>query len=317
MGDHGQARLAADLHDGVHMPVRAHPVGMGGADGADAGGAPLQLPALQSQRDGIAIGIAGDELQPHAREVAQEDHGGVVGRAGGGAAHLQLRTIGPHEVGEGFGARVPPRPQHEGVVGVAGEGAQKHHVAGAVFDGGIAPQHGGDRRLPIQRASDRAIARGHALDILGGAQGSRARHVLDDDGGIARDEIAEMAGEQAGVEVIPAAGAISHDDLNLLAPIEIGDFVSPRRPCERQANHRAKRVQKPHMGLPLAHHGAGAGRGQTMPTRARPLPCHICRSIQIHALKKSDQGGRSTAAHRMPASSSCSSSCLQRPIVRR
>ena len=100
MGDHGQARLAADLHDGVHMPVRAHPVGMGGADGADAGGAPLQLPALQSQRDGIAIGIAGDELQPHAREVAQEDHGGVVGRAGGGAAHLQLRTIGPHEVGE-------------------------------------------------------------------------------------------------------------------------------------------------------------------------------------------------------------------------
>ena len=78
---------------------------------------------------------------------------------------------------------------------------------------------------------------------MGGAQGSRARHVLDDDGGIARDEIAEMAGEQAGVEVIPAAGAIAHDDLNLLAPIEIGDFVSPRRPCERQANHRAKRVQ--------------------------------------------------------------------------
>ena len=75
------------------------------------------------------------------------------------------------------------------------------------------------------------------------AQRTDAGHVLDDDGWMAGDEIAQMPRQQARVEVIAAARAIADNDLNLLAAIEIGDVVGARGPGEHAEKHDAKRGQ--------------------------------------------------------------------------
>jgi hypothetical protein len=61
--------------------------------------------------------------------------------------------------------------------------------------------------------------------MVGGAEPARRRHVLRHDRGIARDVVAEMAGDRARIDVVAAADRGRDDQPHLLALVEIGDRI--------------------------------------------------------------------------------------------
>src|SRR5690606_8362356 len=64
-----------------------------------------------------------------------------------------------------------------------------------------------------------------------------ARHVLDDDGRLSGNVIRVVAGERPGIGIVAAAGGVADIDGELLALIEIGDFVS-RRAGDRRGEQK-------------------------------------------------------------------------------
>ncbi len=61
------------------------------------------------------------------------------------------------------------------------------------------------------------IGLGNVIDVVGGDQASGARHVFHNYGGIAWNIFAHVAGGGAGVEIVAAAGRITHNDADGLA----------------------------------------------------------------------------------------------------
>ena len=79
----------------------------------------------------------------------------------------------------------------------------------------------------LQRQDGAVLWRG-VVDIVRDLHAARAGHVLHDDIGMPGDMLAEMPGEDACRGVVPAAGAKADLQGNLLALVEIRDFVRRR-----------------------------------------------------------------------------------------
>src|SRR6185503_16360365 len=77
-----------------------------------------------------------------------------------------------------------------------------------------------ERRGRRADADYRAVLRRDAVDVGERQEGAGARPVLRHDAGIAGDVLAEMAGEEARVEVVAAGRRIADGELDLLAFVE-------------------------------------------------------------------------------------------------
>ena len=110
-------------------------------------------------------------------------------------------------------------------------------------------------------------------------QGARARHVLNDDRGLAGDISADVSGNEPRIGIVAAAGRKTDDDGDRLAPVEVG--VAPRGCGRRQ------RRQKRQAGYAndLSHGVTSVGGAQSrMSCRnhsvgiSRPRPCALASS---------------------------------------
>ena len=81
------------------------------------------------------------------------------------------------------------------------------------------------RHAAAEHADGRAVLGRDVVEVVRGLERARARHVLHHDGRIAGDVLADMAGENAGIGVVAAAGAVADDQVDGLAAVEVGDRV--------------------------------------------------------------------------------------------
>jgi hypothetical protein len=103
----------------------------------------------------------------------------------------------------------------------------------------LVSQQGLQRRGAGCDGEFRSIARGVVVDIVGGDQAARSRHVLDHEGRIARKILAHVPGERLGIEARAAAGAEADRNLDLPALVEVGDRVL-RAAVERETQQRER-----------------------------------------------------------------------------
>ena len=66
----------------------------------------------------------------------------------------------------------------------------------------------------LMPADHRAVTRRHVVEVVGGDQRARARHVLHHDGRVARNMPAQMLGHQPGIAVVAAARGRAGDEPN-------------------------------------------------------------------------------------------------------
>src|SRR5262249_29619906 len=176
--------------------------------------ASLHLAALHGERDIVAAGIAGHDLELGA-EHAVDDARELVGVGGlAGAADDQFLRHDVFQLGDA--ARLPGDADADLVVGAADPGelvGLELRALGAEqrIEGGAAAE-GGDRR---------AVLRADIVDPVGKPQAAGAFHVLRDDGRVAGDVLAQMAGKHAGIEIVGAADAVADIELDVAALVEL------------------------------------------------------------------------------------------------
>ena len=97
------------------------------------------------------------------------------------------------------------------------------------------PLHRGRRR---EHRHGQPVGRGLAVDVIGGAQRSRARHVGRHDQRLARNESAVVTRQYADIGVVAATRRKACNKRERLALVEIGDRIGADR---RRCGDRAKR----------------------------------------------------------------------------
>jgi hypothetical protein len=78
-----------------------------------------------------------------------------------------------------------------------------------------------ERNPALDHADDQPVLGRDVEQVVGRQKAAAARHVLRHDGRLARDVAAQVCGEGAGVEVVPAAHIRRHDQPERLAAIEV------------------------------------------------------------------------------------------------
>jgi hypothetical protein len=85
----------------------------------------------------------------------------------------------------------------------------------------LAAEQCADREIAREAADDGAVARGLGVDVVGGDDARRLRHVLHDDGRLAGDVSRQVLHQQAAADVIVVADGVADDQANLLVLVEI------------------------------------------------------------------------------------------------
>ena len=173
-------------------------------------------------RDLAAAGIAGDDAELGAEHVVQQQRQIVGGGAGIAGADDQLLV---EHVLERLHRRVAA---HVADIDVAVGAAEIDELVRIVLH-----RHVAEQRLQHRAGEDRAdrgaVLGRDRIDVAGGAVGSRAAHVLHDDGRIAGHGVAEMPRQQPRIGVVAAAGRRADDHRDLLALEELLDRFLRRR----------------------------------------------------------------------------------------
>jgi hypothetical protein len=115
------------------------------------------------------------------------------------------------------------------------------HAAEPLHAGGLETRAGAaeelvHRRVLIDGRNHGPVLRRTGIDEIGRADAASALHVLHHHSRLARDVLAQIAAERAGIEVVAAAHAEADDDLDGLALVEIGNAlrIRGRRKAERK-----------------------------------------------------------------------------------
>ena len=95
------------------------------------------------------------------------------------------------------------------------------------------------RRALIDAGDHRAVLWRGGVNIVRGVDAARARHVLNNDVWLAGNVGAIIAGQQARIEIIPAARAETDDDIYILARIEGGWLLRVRGAAKAAAANAA------------------------------------------------------------------------------
>ena len=137
---------------------------------------------------------------------------GIGARAGAGD-----EEFGPLEIGERL---------HLGRMPGHGKGRLAVHAAEPGEPQRIEPrlvlaEHRLEGKTAADRADDAAVLGGDPVEIIDGLEPAGAEHVLHDEGGSAGNVTAELASEQARVEVVGRAGPRKYDHGDLAALVEL------------------------------------------------------------------------------------------------
>src|SRR5262249_6292062 len=175
----------------------------------------LQFSPFHPQDDFGGAGIAVDDLELRADQGVQEPRRRLRIDAGGAADdQLLLEKI----VGRLVRRGVPRR--HYGHFAVDDSDPvetleiEAYRLRVPVLYQQHAPHHESD---------DGAVPGCRIVDVIGRRETARSRHVLHDDGWIARDMFAEVARHQTRLSVITAARAGTDDERYLPAGVEFGN----------------------------------------------------------------------------------------------
>ena len=177
----------------------------------------LRFAALDSERDFTAAGITQNDFEFRAQHGVQ--HRRIIGSRT--RATRRDDQILLQDVVESLHRRIRARDADVNIVIGA---AEIMELAGIMFHRRQAEKRfKNDARL--ESADDRAILGRDIVNVVGGDIAARARHVGNDDVGIARHMLAHMAGDQPRIGVIAATGRGSDNDLNGFAAIEVFDIL--------------------------------------------------------------------------------------------
>ena len=200
-------------HDGDQVFLQ--PDRTGRAHGAKREAAiAIDLPLLHghAHRRAVRIAVEGPELRSDQRIQHARHDGGIGLRPV--AAQFDLAGLG---VLEAVGAGGAPAKAGGDIARHRADPVEFQRIE---FRGVVAMQGIGDE-VARGQADDRAIARGHIVEIIRHHEPAGAGHVLGDDGGLAGNMLANMALDHAHVDVIARARAITHEKADGLAPVEI------------------------------------------------------------------------------------------------
>src|SRR5437763_15948716 len=182
----------------------------------------LDLAALHGERDVVAAGVAGDELQLGAEDGVhrlREDVG--IGARAGAADEDGARV----EVLEARDSGLAPRRAHAHLVVRAAEPAE--------FRGLELRALGAEQRIERDAAADgaeyRAVLRRRLVQPVRKSQASRAFHVLRHDHRIAGKLLSHVASEEPGIDIVAAAHAVADVELDHLAFVELALRLGERR----------------------------------------------------------------------------------------
>ena len=206
--------------------------------------------AVGRQEQRIAVRIARDEADIERQRIAQHGRDVVAGGALGGAAEHERGTAAPACVLDRFHRRILARDQQIGIVGVARRGAEPGELARIEPDIGIVADDAQQRHVAGKGGEHGAVLGGGIVKVIDRAQAAGTRHVLDDDGGIARDVLAQMGGDEAPVNVIAAARSIPDHQIDHLALVEIRHPIGARRRAGQHQHEESRRhPERYHRGL--------------------------------------------------------------------
>ena len=250
----GQFRigLEPDLHQDVELvvaqPVRLLRLGARPVPAAHA----VDLAALHGERDVGGALVAGHDVELGAGGVIVQI-AVVAGRAAGrGRAQDGLLPAGVIE-GLDLGGLVGAADARAGI-----GGADIDHLGGIELRVRLVVEQRPDDGARHQRSERRAVLGRHIADEDRRAAAAGARHVLDHDGGIARNMPAQIAGDRAGIDVIAAAHVRPDLEIDGLAGIEIGcrgrwhECQTKHEGCARRGRRSAapSPISRSHRRLP-------------------------------------------------------------------
>ena len=210
--------LEALLQDDVDLvPVEPRPRAALDAAPRPAEAA-VDLALLHGVGDVVAAGIAQHQRDLGAGQVLRQkrEAPGIVQKAG-----RAERGLGLEQVGESLDRRRVPRHRDRDL---AAGGADRVQAQRVVFARGRIEQRV-DRIGARHHADDRAVVRRGGVEMEDRGDAAGAGTVLDDDGGLARNVIAQMARQKARGDVVKPARRIADDELYVLALVERCDAV--------------------------------------------------------------------------------------------
>ena len=108
------------------------------------------------------------------------------------------------------------------------------------------------RQVARDAADHAAVARRLQRHVVRGDNAGRLRHVLHDDGGVARQFLGEIARQQPRADVVVVADLVADDHLDLPALVEFLGALRPRAPqsARRQGSAAAANRTHKHHSLP-------------------------------------------------------------------
>ena len=197
---------------------------------ADPGrGLGVDLAALKGQRHRRRSLVAADQLPLEADEILQHRRHDVALRPPARTGDGDLGLL------QGLDAPRLRLPAHDDDRIDRHDGADIGHLGDIVLHL-LGTQELGDRRGVGQEGQHRAVLRRDVVEIVRRLGAAAARHVLDDDVGLAGDVLSHVLGHQPGVEAVRPAGAIADEEGQVLALVEIGDRTRlGRRRCDHAA----------------------------------------------------------------------------------
>ena len=131
-----------------------------------------------------------------------------------------------------------------------------------------------ERHVAGRHADHGAVTLGDIVEIIGDDQPGGARHVLDDDGGIAGDVPAVVIGQRAGGDVVAARRRAGDRKLDGLAAIKVRDRFGACRRHEQQHGPKERNAE-----MSRARHAAASASEAS----SRPWP--LIGSLMPSALK--------------------------------
>src|SRR5262249_49020820 len=194
----------------------------------------LQFSPFHRQNDFGGAGIAVDDLELRAEQRVQEPRRRLRIDAGGAADdQLLLEKVVGRLVRRGV-----PRRRHGHFAVDASDPVETDEIEADRLRVPVLYQ----QHAPHHESDDGAVLGSGIVDVIGRRETAGSRHVLHDDGRIARDMLAKVARYQTRLPAVAAARAGADDERDLPAGVEFGNRL--RRGASRGEQHRSREEKR-------------------------------------------------------------------------
>ena len=187
--------------------------------------APFHFVLVDGEEQDAAVAITGNQFDVQTEKIAQQDRYIVAGGTFSRPSEHHRRAARTARILDRFDRRVLAQHQQIGVIAIARRGTEPGEFARIKLHIGIAAKKRDQHHVARKQTERGAVLGRDRIDVVRCAQAAGSRHVLHHHARIARDVSADVAREQAGIDVIAAARAKASDQAHLVTAIEVGDFI--------------------------------------------------------------------------------------------